>query len=386
MIFLVNTARSKSRFFYALNIFNCLCLVFVAASESENYNGLSTNAHDSKSNSTLLMKRLQTYAEMRILGGCEEDPKHKDHIGENCSLICKDLSSFGNLEFHGKFDPKIYEIGETTRTFVDHDRKENMVLFRGSQELNDWITDGLFKLTPYKPQSTLRNISTAVEQEKLCKGCKVHYGFWKSFNKTWDFIKSEFDVLNEKYPDYSWTIIGHSLGGAIAQLVAIEFKLLGIENPLILSFGSPQLGNKKFVEFIDNFFKPKETIESLSYGVLRGNIRFVNRLDVVPTLPGFQFSYEYNGVELLIMNNELPTTFDSIVVCDPNSYICQGNKGDIWKEAFNACKDTGKAHEMFYAHTRYMVKTQEGCIGKLYRSFISIFDKICDRAFLDMEY
>lgn len=94
---------------------------------------------------------------------------------------------------------------------VDSVRKEVVVAFRGSSGLRNWIADLTFLQVPC-------NYTT---------GCAVHSGFkiaWESIREyTLDFIKAAF----AEYPGYTLVVTGHSLGGAVGTLAAIEFRDMG---------------------------------------------------------------------------------------------------------------------------------------------------------------
>ena len=71
----------------------------------------------------------------------------------------------------------------------------------------------------------------------------VHSGFERAFNKVWDDVKKYIDGLLENRK--LW-ITGHSLGGALATLAASQYP----ETQGVYTFGSPRIGNKKFVKSI----------------------------------------------------------------------------------------------------------------------------------------
>jgi len=59
----------------------------------------------------------------------------------------------------------------------------------------------------------------------------------------------DIEKLVASYTGYSFLITGHSLGGAMAQVVA--FDLVGakyIKNPFVYTFGSPRVGDINFVK------------------------------------------------------------------------------------------------------------------------------------------
>jgi hypothetical protein len=74
------------------------------------------------------------------------------------------------------------------------------------------------------------------------------------------------------------TICGHSLGGALVTLLALDLAAnTPCKTPSVYSYASPRTGDAQFVDTYNQ--------------VVPNTIRFSNRLDVVPGLPPAAFSY-----------------------------------------------------------------------------------------------
>ncbi len=142
-----------------------------------------------------------------------------------------------------------------------------VIAFRGSEETGiwDWITDLKFvqQVYPYG--------------EKKDSQVRVHYGFISAYKSVRDA------VLNyvEESPHQRVMCTGHSLGGALATLCAldVQYNFPGKEVSCY-SYGSPKVGNADFQKSYDKRV-PK-------------TYRFVNSADAVPNLPPGR--YEHVGV------------------------------------------------------------------------------------------
>ena len=136
--------------------------------------------------------------------------------------------------------------------------KSFVVAFRGSEEtgIADWITDLKFVQQVF-PYDTSKN-----------KEVKVHYGFIEAYKSVREAVLNEV----KKTPLKRIICTGHSLGGALATLCALDVKYnLPDKEIACYTFGSPKVGNAAFVA---------------SYQKRVPNtFRFVNGIDRVPTLP-----------------------------------------------------------------------------------------------------
>jgi hypothetical protein len=130
-----------------------------------------------------------------------------------------------------------------TQVIIMSNDKMVMVVFRGSEtkfnkdnfasSVRDWIT------TDFAIGKT--------KVDKWGKGVKIHRGFYRALNLVYDDFKkkcSEHIGLTNKP---LW-VTGHSLGGALATLAAFRLETDGIAVHQIEVFGSPRVGNDKFLK------------------------------------------------------------------------------------------------------------------------------------------
>ena len=135
--------------------------------------------------------------------------------------------------------------------------------FRGSEETGvwDWITDLKFikQVFPYAESKNTK--------------VKVHYGFISAYQSVREAVLDQ----AKKTPHKRILCTGHSLGGALATLCALDVQYnLPQKEVSCYTYGSPKVGNEDFRE---------------SYNSRVPNtFRFVNSADKVPLLPvgGFE--------------------------------------------------------------------------------------------------
>ncbi|KAK0188444.1 alpha/beta-hydrolase [Armillaria mellea] len=101
---------------------------------------------------------------------------------------------------------------------------------------------------------------------------KVHGGFKKAQENTAIAVLASVKIAMSKYSTTSVTIVGHSLGGAIALLDGVYLDLqLPTASVSVISFGMPRVGNQVFADYVD----------------VTLNVSHVsNKRDPVPILPG----------------------------------------------------------------------------------------------------
>lgn len=147
-----------------------------------------------------------------------------------------------------------------------------LIVFRGSDEIIDYLRDMKLrkKVIPYG------GVNPKI---------KVHTGFIQAYKKIREIMH---DNLNKENPKRIF-ITGHSLGGALATLCAVDIDYnmnddFGIDITCIV-FGCPKVGNKEFVQSYDSR--------------ITEHFRIVNGSDIVPHLPRWWQNYWHVGREYL---------------------------------------------------------------------------------------
>jgi hypothetical protein len=135
--------------------------------------------------------------------------------------------------------------------------KERIVIaFRGTTSLKDWKSD-----------FNTKQVSCEIFGEN--KRIKIHSGFHNQYNELRNTIHSV--IIQYKYLPIH--ITGHSLGGALACLCAMDLKLNFGCDVSVVTFGSPRVGNKAFVEkyntVIKNSFRVKNYGDPITHFPMR---------------------------------------------------------------------------------------------------------------------
>ena len=114
--------------------------------------------------------------------------------------------------------------------------KELYIVFRGSDRDIDWINNLQMrqKIYPYGDES-----STNI---------RFHRGFMAAYFSVRDRLLTEI----RQYPNCSITFTGHSLGGAVATIAALDVQYnitQHTEQPIeLFTFGAPRVGNQALIE------------------------------------------------------------------------------------------------------------------------------------------
>ncbi|GAB4841674.1 Phospholipase A1-Igamma2, chloroplastic [Ancistrocladus abbreviatus] len=187
-------------------------------------------------------------------------------------------------------------------------RRDITIAWRGTVTRLEWIVDLMDILKPLSsdkipcPDPTVKVETGFVDlytnKDESCKYCKF---------SAREQVLYEVNRLIEKHrdEDVSITIIGHSLGAALATLSAYDIAETGIHvRPdsqtaaiSVLSFAGPRVGNYRF----------KERLESLGVKVLR----VINEHDIVPKSPGF-FINEHAPQGLMKLAEGFPWSYSHV--------------------------------------------------------------------------
>lgn len=145
--------------------------------------------------------------------------------------------------------------------------EEVAVCFRGTETEFEWAEDGF-----------------AVPWPNPLGPGEVHKGFLDAYTKVVRSVHEGVDAARKLAPKASVRVVGHSLGGALSILAALDLSSL---NPCVYTFASPRV----------------------CFGVVAANsfdlhipqcLRVENRVDIVPHLPSDSLGWRHVGTAIVL--------------------------------------------------------------------------------------
>ncbi|MEA5462957.1 lipase family protein [Leptothoe sp. PORK10 BA2] len=178
--------------------------------------------------------------------------------------------------------PKLFNIKLTDTQVAlleDPDTQCGYIIFRGSNADRDWLNNLDFSHWSAVKDAVLDNkeLNYPEVYGPTGSGVKIHTGFTRAYLAA----RSDIHTTVQNSTMTRWILTGHSLGGALAKLCAVDLQFnfspkISVET---YTFGAPRVGNKAFVA---------------SYNRRVPNTwRFVNGNDVVSGLPRRWQNYDH---------------------------------------------------------------------------------------------
>lgn len=173
-----------------------------------------------------------------------------------------------------------------------------VLAFRGTYNIANTITDLSTipqQYVPYAPPND--TLSQALDfgrkllsldddkDKNECANCTVHAGFLSSWLSSRETILSSIEAAKQKHPGYTIHITGHSLGGAVGLLAALDFQARNWR-PVVTTFGEPRVGNDRFVDYVNSMDWKYRRVTHVD--------------DPVPLLPPLGMGYRSHGHEFFI--------------------------------------------------------------------------------------
>jgi len=244
-------------------------------------------------------------------------------LGDSCGYIAVDHTVSAPLS-----DP---------RSGVDGDQKPMekskgaiIVAFRGTYSITNTVIDLSTvpqKYVPYPPLDD-REGRDPGKPEHVCTNCTVHMGFLMSWQIARQVIIPELKRLHDQHPRYPIHVVGHSLGGAVGALAALEMKVgFGWDDVIVTTFGEPRVGNSGFVKYLDAAFDLQGGENNPEQRAYR---RITHVGDPVPLLPLSEWGYRSHAGEFFISKSALYPKPSDIRPChgDYDTKCIAGSEGE----------------------------------------------------------
>ncbi|KAJ3079317.1 hypothetical protein HK102_003866 [Quaeritorhiza haematococci] len=152
-----------------------------------------------------------------------------------------------------------------------------IVAFRGTLSIRNVIVD--LKLFPLD-----------YDYPGAPAGAKVHSGFYKGYDAAKNEVRDAVRQVLAQNPGFTIRVIGHSLGGALASICALD---LAREFPnyasslRLITYGQPRVGNPAWANYLTQTFPDRV-------------LRATNRIDIVPSLPPLFLGFQHHRHEYWI--------------------------------------------------------------------------------------
>ena len=152
----------------------------------------------------------------------------KRNLIKDTAILCK--KSYNNNFFGTRNIVIDTDSGLQCNFLIDDTLNTLYIVFRGSDELKDWKSNIM------------------ISDIELQDNVRIHKGFYLFLQKN-NIIKTILNIIEtiQKDNNYNIIICGHSLGGALSQVLGYELLEFNY-NIKIIIFGMLNIGNLKFQE------------------------------------------------------------------------------------------------------------------------------------------
>ncbi|WP_296385518.1 hypothetical protein [Winogradskyella sp.] len=218
------------------------------------------------------------------------------------------LSSFKSIDWNEiseSLEVKVAAIGlkDVYFGFAATSATHNVIAIRGTQSNFEWLMDATIPQVP---------VPMVWYNHGKFKVAKVHLGFLIFFGLLADQIMSAANKFDPSLPCY---VCGHSLGAALATLVAPAVAI-GTKNTNVkmYNYASPRVGDLAFVRAYN--------------ALIPESYRIVNLSDLVPMIPPSQiagWTYEHVSKEWSFLNQSGNVGGNHALI-GPNNYTDAVNK------------------------------------------------------------
>jgi len=214
-------------------------------------------------------------------------------------------SSESNIKSYlNKYHIDFVENAETdTQCFIVTDDKNLIIIFRGSSNLDDWITN--FKI------------------DKVRHSFTQHEGFYEAYQS----VQSAIFNTASKNKTKNIFIAGHSLGGALASLCAVDLHML-LDTPVTscYTFGSPRVYDAVSASNINDIMGDRIH-------------RVVNNNDIVTHMPSEKLNFSHIGELAYFEENGTLHVNEDFTWWQKKRYALVGRLDDLFEPGTDGVKD-----------------------------------------------
>jgi len=166
--------------------------------------------------------------------------------------------------------------------FIARSGPDVIVAIRGTENVLEWIVDSLFRLVPFPYVSAGRTEQGFTD---------FYSSFRTGANNTGSRVLDALRALTADGTVKTLRIAGHSLGSALATLLAIDVAGNGVfASPTVYTFASPRVGDKVFAGTYDS--------------LISDSWRIANLMDIVTQLPPSFAGYVHVDAEVPINSDD----------------------------------------------------------------------------------
>jgi triacylglycerol lipase len=217
------------------------------------------------------------YTEVSMKAPLATKPRSQRNTGlPYCDTIAQEMVDVAHLTYqdvdtvrqemqHRGFKQFHYFDRGSTQAFLVSNTEKLILIFRGTElkSIQDWIAN------------------SEAAKIKACGG-RVHLGFWEGCQNVWPQIETEIQQIRYQFPEIPLFLTGHSLGGALAILAAVQLQMCGHKLDSVYTFGCPRIGDRHF---------------AMQYNrrLYDCTFRLVNHRDIVAQLPPTELGYTHIG-------------------------------------------------------------------------------------------
>ena len=165
--------------------------------------------------------------------------------------------------------------------------------------------------TREKLQLFLEGAESHLDSYNDDENIKISHYFLSLYNNFTQDLFSDSNILEIRshYQDYQVIVTGHSLGGAVASIIAFAIKKEKIftNNLVLITYGQPRTGNYYFADYVT------KNVDKI--------FRIVRKKDMVVTIPLYtplldgELSYYHIG-GMIVLNEEM----DEFTQCEYNRF------------------------------------------------------------------